>query len=110
MGRIQLRQLVSSTEEWAAADRLVLEAQRYGRALVRRGQSAPFSAVSRAMMRWPYWHSRRLQVFYDGLLRHELFMSVGHGRDDATQEFCRRLRFWNRSGGPRAEMNMSISG
>ena len=93
--------LLCSTEEWAAMDRLVSEAQRFGRALVLRGQSAPFSAVSRAMMRWPYWHGRRLPVFSDSLLRHELFVSVGQGRDEEIQEFGRRMRFWNRSGGPR---------
>jgi hypothetical protein len=93
--------LLCSTEDWTAMDRLMVEAQRFGRALVRRGQSAPFSALSRAMMRWPYWHGRRLPVFFDSLLRHELFASVGQGREEQIQEFCRRMRFWNRSGGPR---------
>jgi len=93
--------LVHATEDWAALERLLPEVRRFGRTLVRRGHPTPLTAASQAVMRWPWWSPRRLPVFSDDLLRHELFLRVGQDRDDETREFCRRMRFWSRSGGPR---------
>jgi hypothetical protein len=93
--------LLYAGENWASMEPLSAEARRFGWALVSRGHSAPFTAVSRAMMRWPIWNPRRLPVFPDDLLRHELFMRAGQDPEESTREFCRRMRYWNRTGGPR---------
>ncbi len=93
--------LLYAGEDWASMERLATEARRFGWALVSRGHTSPFTAASRAMMRWPIWHPRRLPVFPDELLRHELFLRAGQDREESTREFCRRMRYWNRTGGPR---------
>jgi hypothetical protein len=93
--------LLYASEYWASMEQLTGETRRFGWALVARGHPAPFTAASRAMMQWPIWNPRRLPVFPEDLLRHELFMRAGQDREDSTREFCRRMRYWNRTGGPR---------
>lgn len=88
-------------QDWGSMDRLTAHGARLGRALVRLGHTAPCSALSRAMMRWPVWHARRLPVFDGELVRHELFARAGEGRWNELGLVCRRLRFWNMIGGPR---------
>jgi len=93
--------LVYSSDDWASMDGLMPTSRRFGWAVACRGVPTPFTVASRAMMRWPIWHSRRLPVFPDDLLRHELFWRVSQDRADETREFCRQMRYWNRTGGPR---------
>jgi hypothetical protein len=103
--------LLYASDDWASIDRLAPEARRFGSALVRRGHPTPFTAASRAMIRWPIWPPRRLAVFPDDLLRHELFLHAGQDRNDQTREFCRQVRYWNRSGGPReSDQPVSLQG
>jgi outer membrane protein assembly factor BamB len=93
--------LLYASEQWPTMDQLAAESRRFGWTLVSRSHPAPFTAACRAMMRWPFWNPRRLPVFPDDLLRHELFMRAGQDREESTREFCRRMRYWNRTGGPR---------
>jgi len=93
--------LLCAAEHGASFETLTNQARRFGWALIARGHPAPFTAVSRAMMRWPVWLSRRLPVFPDDLLRHELFLRVGQDSEESIREFCRRVRYWGRTGGPR---------
>ena len=50
-----------------------------GMALVRNRHPTPFSALERSMLNWPLWHHRRLPVYPDELLRHELVSLLGEG-------------------------------
>lgn len=93
--------LFCSTDDWTSMDRVMPMSRRFGWAVVCRGVPTPFTVASRAMMRWPLWHARRLSVFPDDLLRHELFWRVSQDRDDETRAFCRQMRYWARTGGPR---------
>lgn len=93
--------LLYSAEHGASLEALTNVAQRFGGAWIARGHAAPFTAVSQALMRWPIWLSRRLPVFSDDLLRHELFLRVGQDREESVRAFCRRVRYWGRAGGPR---------
>jgi hypothetical protein len=86
-----------------AAERLSTRYEQLGLALARQGYSAPFTAVSRAMLRSPLWTDQPLQVFPTRLLRHELFLKLGQNRFEEVQGLCEQIRFWNRGGGREAD-------
>ena len=48
------------------------------------------------MMRLPFWHgSRRLSIFSETLLRHELAARIARQDWDPVRELCRRLAYYN---------------
>jgi outer membrane protein assembly factor BamB len=87
--------------DWASMDRLTSHVKPLGMALVRNRHPAPLTALERSMMNWPLWHHRRLPVYPDELLRHELVSRLGEGRWGEVHDLCRRLEYFNRTGGPR---------
>ena len=87
--------------DWASMDRLTAQLQPLGMALVRLKHRAPFSALHRSMLTWPLWHVRRLPAYPEELLRCELVARIGEARWGEVQDLCRRLEYFNRTGGPR---------
>jgi len=87
--------------DWASMDRLMSHVKPLGMALVRSRHLAPFTALRRSMLNWPLWHHRRLPVYPDELLRHELVSRLGEGRWGEVHDLCRRLEYFNHTGGPR---------
>ena len=87
--------------DWASMDRLMTQFQPLGMALVRLKHPAPFSALHRSMLTWPLRHVRRLPAYPDELLRCELVARIGEARWGEVQDLCRRLEYFNRTGGPR---------
>ncbi len=93
--------LLYAPDDWSAMDRFVEHSERLGLALARQGCRTPFSTLSRVMQRWPIWHQRRLPVFSDVLLRHELTELAGRQQWNELRAVCTWVRFWNRLGRPR---------
>lgn len=69
--------------------------QQLGKELIRRGHPAPFTTVSRAVMRMPGW-SIHAGPFPQELLRHELLTLAQQQRWQDLGELCRRLKYWTR--------------
>jgi outer membrane protein assembly factor BamB len=81
-------------------ERLAQRCERLGLQQARQGYSAPFTAISRAMMRLPFWTEQQPRPFSESLLRHELFAKLGEDRLPEVRELCRQVQFWNRTGHP----------
>jgi len=79
-------------------ERLAQHYQQLGLLLVRQGYDSPFTAISRAMLRSSLWTDHRLPVFYEQLLRQEIFVKLGENRLPELDALCRRVCYWNRTG------------
>lgn len=92
--------LLRSNEPWDAVERLAAHAERLGLSLICRGESAPATAISDALMRLSFWTQRRLPLFSEKLVRHELVARMGEDRWDDVRAFCQRMRYWKRTDPP----------
>ncbi len=90
-----------SGEEWNAVDQLEQWADTLAAARMRAGQPAVFSEVSHALLELPFWHGRRVPVFSEAWLRHELFAATSAGRWAEVRALVQRLRYFG--GGPLRE-------
>ncbi len=88
--------LVYNNSDWNAVDRLSAHYEQLGRKLAPRGDADLFSAISRALMRCPFWTERGHTAFSHWLLRHELLTKIGEDRWTEVAETCRRLAHWGR--------------
>lgn len=79
-------------------ERLAQRYQQLGLLLVRQGYDSPFTKISRAMLRSSLWTDRRLPVFYEELLRQELFVKLSENRLPELNTLCRETCYWNRTG------------
>lgn len=83
-----------SGEEWGAVDQLEQWADTLAAARMRGGQPAVFSEVSHGLLKLPFWHGRRVPVFSEAWLRHELFAAMSGGRTPEVQALVQRLRYY----------------
>jgi outer membrane protein assembly factor BamB len=81
--------------DWDTMDRLMVHIERLAGALAAREVATPFTVHSHALLRWPLWHVRRVPVFSDSLLRHEIVALATTDRWDELRQSCRRMRFFN---------------
>lgn len=88
--------LLLRSRDWQAVDWLGAWYRELGLHLARQGHATPFTTLSRSLMQSPLWTERRLPVFDEDLLRHELFAQLGRDRWREVWGLCHRLAYWDR--------------
>ncbi len=91
---LQQGAMLLGSEQWGAVEQVEQWANALAGTLIRRGQPQVFTEVSHALLGLPYWHGRRVSVFFEAWLRHELFAAMSAGRWHEVRALLQRLRYY----------------